>query len=502
MKSPHLLLLLLALVASGLAVPAAADEPEPYIAVVTGDDVYVRSGAADSYYPFGRANTGDLVKVTGERFNWARVHTFGPTFTSERFFGYIIYPTSQPGRFRISDDGNTGTTLGRMDVLAPNLNTNHNPNDSWKPLIRLDADTNVKVLETTTTANNTVHKIVLPDSAEAWISMAYLEEADEKQQQAWDQAINPQQHEQQRDRDEPNAAPSDEDAPTEDNAVVQRVEDTADQRDAAEDSSDPAERTVDESDDDSQDRDVSDEDESSDAADEETAVEDDAATEADVKPDTETTMPALGNVEDADETQRDAAQDDDAADAEPSLSERIEEATLDDLEQAYERLREAKAEDDSTAEITPLRDMYRQLATRLEEEDESGSRFARARAEQLDIWADAQARRLELDEIRKRASIAAERTDAARLAADAGGDYIAVGRLTSSTIYDGRRLPRLLRVQDPGTGRTVAYLQPNDAVDTANLLGQLVGVIGEKEYDGSLRLNVLTARRVDLLAPR
>ena len=44
---------------------APAGEEQPYIAVVTGADVYIRCGASESYYPFAKADEGDLVKITG-----------------------------------------------------------------------------------------------------------------------------------------------------------------------------------------------------------------------------------------------------------------------------------------------------------------------------------------------------------------------------------------------------------------------------------------------------
>ena len=34
------------------------------------------------------------------------------------------------------------------------------------------------------------------------------------------------------------------------------------------------------------------------------------------------------------------------------------------------------------------------------------------------------------------------------------------------------------------------------------MLGRLIGIVGEKSYDGGLRLNVLTPRRIDMLGSR
>ena len=47
--------------------------------------------------------------------------------------------------------------------------------------------------------------------------------------------------------------------------------------------------------------------------------------------------------------------------------------------------------------------------------------------------------------------------DAVRVALATTGSYVAVGRLTVSTIYDGERMPELFRLQDPGSGRTMPF---------------------------------------------
>ncbi len=487
---------------------ALADDDDSYIAVVTGNNVYVRSGAADSYYPFGRVNTGDLVKVTGEKFNWGRIATTGPTFTTERFFGYIIYPTTQPGRFRLGSDGKTGTTLGRTDVLAPNLNTNFNPNDSWKPLIRLAADTEVTVLATTTTANNTVHRVKLPQNAEAWISTAYLRPATEREREAWqpekpheeaakdevqpiaeskpDDSATPEAESQREDQSQPRHEPKrtdDAPAPTEQEDVPVERE-TEIEPEVVEDVTEPKTEHPQQ-------------------------VETPETADQPAEADDETVMPALGNVPGTnertsapqEETPEGVQHADPSESDEPSptLAERLDEASIDDLEHAFELLRK---EDIETAEVQPLREMFLRFAERIEHENRGSAAFARARADQLELWADVQRRSQELRQIRERARIAEQRTEAARLAVDAGGDYVAVGRLTASTIYDGKRLPKMLRLQDPGTGRTVAYIEPDDSHELTGMLDQLIGVIGEKSYDGSLRLNVLQPRRIDILAPR
>ena len=77
--------------------------------------------------------------------------------------------------------------------------------------------------------------------------------------------------------------------------------------------------------------------------------------------------------------------------------------------------------------------------------------------------------------------------------------YEIVGRLDASTIYDGKRLPKLLRIRDVATGRTLAYLEPDDRFDYANLLGHQVGIVGTRTDDTGLRVTLIEPRRIDVL---
>ncbi len=82
------------------------------------------------------------------------------------------------------------------------------------------------------------------------------------------------------------------------------------------------------------------------------------------------------------------------------------------------------------------------------------------------------------------------------------GAYDAVGRLMASTIYDGRGLPRLYRLQDPATGRTIAYLRPDPRMNVTSMLGQVVGVTGSTNADPGLNVRILSPDRIDILTPR
>ena len=80
--------------------------------------------------------------------------------------------------------------------------------------------------------------------------------------------------------------------------------------------------------------------------------------------------------------------------------------------------------------------------------------------------------------------------------------YTVVGRLQASTLYTGDNLPLLYRISDPSTGLTLAYIQPPSDEDYASIIGQFVGVMGDKEYDPALKLQVVKSSEVDVLRPQ
>lgn len=75
-----------------------------------------------------------------------------------------------------------------------------------------------------------------------------------------------------------------------------------------------------------------------------------------------------------------------------------------------------------------------------------------------------------------------------------------IGRLLTSGVYDGRRLPRFYRLVEPGTGRTIAYLRPGPAIDPKPQLGKLVVVRGPMHWDKALKLRIIEPQRSELAA--
>ncbi len=50
-----------------------ANVPYPFMAKVTDNNIYVRSGKGTAYYECGKANLGDRVTVVGQKFGWAEI---------------------------------------------------------------------------------------------------------------------------------------------------------------------------------------------------------------------------------------------------------------------------------------------------------------------------------------------------------------------------------------------------------------------------------------------
>ncbi len=79
--------------------------------------------------------------------------------------------------------------------------------------------------------------------------------------------------------------------------------------------------------------------------------------------------------------------------------------------------------------------------------------------------------------------------------------YDTVGKLVGSTVYDGKRLPLMYRIvsAEPTSARTLAYIAPRSAEGLSDKIGRVVGVAGDSHFDPSLRVNIITPVRIDIL---
>ncbi|MGH7131160.1 MAG: hypothetical protein ACREJO_04360 [Phycisphaerales bacterium] len=80
--------------------------------------------------------------------------------------------------------------------------------------------------------------------------------------------------------------------------------------------------------------------------------------------------------------------------------------------------------------------------------------------------------------------------------------YSVIGRLMSSTIYDGVRQPLMFRIvsPEPGFMRTLGYIVPDKSFDLASKIGLVVGIDGDSKRDEALKANVITPRHIDIVS--
>lgn len=127
---------------------------------------------------------------------------------------------------------------------------------------------------------------------------------------------------------------------------------------------------------------------------------------------------------------------------------------------------------------------------------------AAARIAQLEVQQEVQNKIIELLATKARISGECEQINGVAAAIEARSEYTAVGVLNASLVYDGKTLPLLFRLQDPSTGQTVAYVIPGDGFQLSTMLGTLLGIKGEKSYDGALKLDTLNPKTIDFLTAR
>jgi len=420
-----------------------------YHAVVLRENAPVRSGASDNYYAFGALAQGAVIGVIEEKFGWARIVTDGPDFAS--FYGYV-----KEDDVKVAADGRSGIAMGRVQVFAPNLERNGDPDASWKWITRIEAEKPLTVLGAVEGENGGYYKIAIPATGEGWVSLNFVRKATPQEVEQWRHraAAPPREASRPPQQDRPAGAPL-----TDQSQPVQIIDEPMGPPPPPVNTgqAEPVEGGVATS---TQTEELNSEQEEAPGA---RAAEAAGPADSEAKPQSTPQMQAR--------------------------------KTFEALEWAYEAL---KKEPIRTAEIDPLRQRYLELLDQAML-DERDIVIARGRVQLLDARLKLQERVLEVDRVKAATELNSAGQERARIALEFAENYAAVGEVAVSTIYDGQRLPELLRLMDPATGRTIAYLQPDDEFQFAEKIGMLVGIVGEKYYDGGLRLHVIQPKRVDLL---
>ncbi|MCA9284323.1 MAG: SH3 domain-containing protein [Phycisphaerales bacterium] len=440
------------LVVLAFARVAAAQDAAAWWAVVTADDVYIRTApSVESSYPFMQVKTGNVVKVAQDSAGWAKVLMVGPTFKGA--IGYV----RADRKVTLAADGRTAEVTARTDVFAPNISARSSPDSSWKSVARVDPGRTLAVLETIEGQRDTVYKVPMPSTGEGWINLTFLRRATDAELAAAGVQPTP---------PPPPVTPPATDGTTSDGTASDGT--ASDGTAAATPTGTTAPAGTDT------------------GSSAETAPPPDAGTEpaSDTAPATgETVTLQPGEV---------VIGTDGTTTVVEEIAPRIK---LEDLEAMMKVLMK---EDPENAEVGVLREAYLEYAV---QPDTSASKrdFALARAEQLQLRVEVQERLQRLRRLRDRADIEVMGIREVVVAAENRQAYAAIGRFNASSVFDGKRLPLLFRVQDPAGGQTVAYVAPAEGLELFPLLGQLVGVVGTARYDQALRVNVVTPVRVDIL---
>lgn len=447
---------------SGAASGAAS---KSYWAAVTADNVFVRSGpSVQSSYPFGKLRLGDMVEVLEESYGWAKVRCTGPAFSE--VVGYV--PADR--RLTLAADGSTLTITAKTEVKAPNIGNKASPDASWKPIARLNPGDTLKVVGEAEGDREKVYKVVLPESAEGWVNLNFVRRATPAEVEA--------------SRAAPAKAPAMAAGGAEQAPAGSPKEPAGAKPKNARGGKTPgdshvagADRTA--------------------GTDASPSVTDDGAAGAPPP------APAGGAPAEQGREAEPAVVAKPRRSEPPALTPAQTEAAarraaFEDLEAIWGAV---KAEPLASAELGALRGRYLELLEQpLLARDIRA--MATARVEQLNVKLELQERIYRLQAMRADLDLDLDRIRAVRLAIEARSDYDAVGVLNASTVYDGKRLPVLYRLQDPGVGQTVAYVVPKEDFQLSTMLGVLVGIKGAKRYDESLRVNIIEPRSIDILTQR
>jgi SH3-like domain-containing protein len=438
-----------------------------YWAVVTGNAVNVRSGpSAQSAYAFGKLKQGDFVHVLKEEYGWARVQTQGNAF------GEVCAFVPADRRVTLSADRTTATVGARTELRAPNVEAGSSPDKSWKQIGFADAGTTLTVLGTADGEKESVYKVKVPATAEAWINMQFLRRASDAETATANAAtVN--------------------NVTTATTTVATAAAATTTVAAA------PAPAGV-----------VTPVNQPNAGAPAPTPVTPDIGSSTTTTATSSAGSPAIPPLlgpkpVNAATTEGTTAPGTVVTTAVTTTRTNTPKwvssrATFDDLEQQFKAVR---SQPDAGAEFEALKAKYEDLAA---QDGSAGSvkGVAGARAQQLTLLLETQSEVQKLE--RTKASLDTNKKGIADLILNIQrrADFTAIGILNASAVYDGQRLPELYRICDPMTSATIAYVEPNADIAMAPMIGTLVGVKGGKQFDPALRLTVISPLSIDILTQR
>lgn len=438
--------------ASSAAAQVKAIEPRPV--VVTTDGASLRCGAGEVWYVVGQVKSGDLLTADGESYGWHQVSypSGAPALVAaadgDLVSGRGVVKLTKPSKLYAFASGAGAQGAGAVQA-------------SWRPLLKdpLAPGTELRHVQTLVDAAGKAagYLVAAPAEARAYISSQAVREATEQERLAAagvPAAAAPAATS----TPAPTSTPVPASAPAQANAPASTPA-----------PGQPAEQPA--------------------PVTSEPAAEQPAPSEP-----AQLTM----------ESNRSGAPADEPLDAEPDFSNdpiggRI--ASFDTLEPRY---RAVIAQPIESAELDQLIGEYERLQGSLGDsiEDRAMRPAVQGRLELLRIRADLQKdlQRLAALETKAKTDVSEIQTKIREY--QASRPYTVVGRLSVSTIYDGRNnMPLMYRLQsvEGDVGRTLAYVIPSKNADVAGKIGLIVGVEGDARRDSGLQVDIIEANRVDVL---
>ena len=135
----------------------------PYVAQITADDVYIRSGPGTNYYHCSKLNKGEKVVVVGSKFSWSRI------VPPEGSFSWISK------QYVKVDAANPGIGIVTGDAVRVYAGSEaQKPIHSEKVQNKLNKSEKVKIMAGAGEASD-YYKIVPPTGAYLWVSTRYIE---------------------------------------------------------------------------------------------------------------------------------------------------------------------------------------------------------------------------------------------------------------------------------------------------------------------------------------
>ena len=407
--------------------------------VTTADATEVRSGASKANYPFLRVPAGTPFNVTGDAFGFAQVTATGPAFNGAT--GWLRITPSTKDRFTRTSDG-TGTVQGRAAVLATNINE-MDLAENFRSLCILDAGDTVHVFETIPLGGGaSVWKIALPAQATGWIDQGALRPATAEEIARWTAPTLPAAL-----TGAPTSPLSNWSKWSTDRATLATTKAQTTAQHTAMQSA--LQRQ----------------------ADDEAAAIAAAEAEAQAKADAEAAaLLAEQNY----------------------VNERLE---------ALEALVLATAVDKLDARAAMrLVESYEQIAQQEANSHPDLAHLAEFRANQIRLVAELRADRDRLSGLQAQVRQSTTDLSAEASSLDTITDYVIQGRLAVSLIFDGQEKPIMYRIEDPLSGRSLGYLEPDASLDLSSLLGHQIGVVGTMQFDRDWNVTVVQPERVDLVS--